>query len=76
MEFFAVKIDIESFLLFVYDDTMEKDKQREEKLRRKEEQRRKKEEYKARQAQEKADNGFINALNGVSEKVWDDEEKN
>lgn len=39
----------------VYDDTMEKDKQREEKLRRKEEQRRKKEEYKARQAQEKAD---------------------
>ena len=24
---------------------------------------------------EKTDNGFINALNGVSEKVWDDEEK-
>lgn len=26
--------------------------------------------------EEKVDNSFINALNGVSEKVWEDEEKN
>ena len=26
--------------------------------------------------QETVDNSFINALNGVSEKVWEDEEKN
>lgn len=28
------------------------------------------------EVEEKADNGFINALNGISEKVWNDEEKN
>lgn len=39
----------------VYDDSVEKQKKREEKLRRKEEEKRKREEYKARIAQEKAD---------------------
>ena len=28
------------------------------------------------EVEEKADNGFINALNGISEKVWNNEEKN
>lgn len=39
----------------VYDDSIEKQKKREEKLRKKEEEKRKREEYKARVAQEKAD---------------------
>lgn len=39
----------------VYDDSVEKQRKREEKLRKKEEEKRKREEYKARLAQEKAD---------------------
>lgn len=39
----------------VYDDSIEKQKKREEKLRKKQEEKRKREEYKARIAQEKAD---------------------